>query len=303
MTQVSDAQIAAVARAAGFPEAQIATAVSVCLAESGGKDDATNHNHDGSTDYGLWQINSVHSSILAVGAWNVPLDNARMALSVWRDSGWHAWTTYNTGKYLLFESRGKIASGTRAQPPSNSGPNKPVVRTWITRKGQPWKSYLNKPIAAPPVPITYGKPTGPTTADTSGASVPNFPDSKDMAVFHWLTLYWDDGSFAKLYGGSFVENGKMTNAELHGHLYDVVAHQQQKRYGEVGGVADPGKAEAGIGPNPISDLLAALGKFIDFITNPHNWMRVAFFIAGLALALTGASSAFGIHNPVGSVIP
>ena len=51
--KVTPQQIAGYAIAAGFPPDQIATAVAVALAESGGETTATNKNSNGSIDYGL----------------------------------------------------------------------------------------------------------------------------------------------------------------------------------------------------------------------------------------------------------
>jgi hypothetical protein len=109
MTTLSDGQIAAVAKAAGFTD--VTRAVAIALAESGGQTDATNRNSDGSTDYGLWQINSVHADLLKSGTWSNPADNARMAYAVYQSSGWTAWTVYKTGAYLPFWARAAIAAG------------------------------------------------------------------------------------------------------------------------------------------------------------------------------------------------
>jgi hypothetical protein len=79
---------------AGFPRSQLATGEKIVHAESSGRPDATNHNPNGSTDYGLWQINSVHSGLLKSHDWRDPLENTKMAYAVWKDSGWDAWSTY-----------------------------------------------------------------------------------------------------------------------------------------------------------------------------------------------------------------
>ena len=80
MATLTRGQIANAARAAGFPESQIPMAVAVAMAESGGNPRATNNaNRNGSSDYGLWQINTVHSSLLASGNKYDPADNAKMA--------------------------------------------------------------------------------------------------------------------------------------------------------------------------------------------------------------------------------
>lgn len=114
MAILTDSQIAGYAKGAGFPPGEIATAVAVALAESSGRTDATNRNSNGSRDYGLWQINSVHSALLASGDKFNPADNARMAYQVWKSSGWRAWSTYKSGRYRAYLPRGTTASGAAA---------------------------------------------------------------------------------------------------------------------------------------------------------------------------------------------
>jgi hypothetical protein len=118
MTKASDAQLAAAARSAGFSGNDVAVAVAVALAESGGQTDVTHSNIDGSTDYGAWQINSVHPQILASGTWSNLSDNAKMAKAVFDGQGWHAWSTYNSGAYLPFLIRGRSASNTPGNTPA-----------------------------------------------------------------------------------------------------------------------------------------------------------------------------------------
>lgn len=86
---------------AGFPASEVNTAVAVAMAESGLKTDATNNNTNGSTDYGLFQINSIHQSILSEGDKFDALDNSKMAYKIWKQAGgkWTPWVTYNTGAY------------------------------------------------------------------------------------------------------------------------------------------------------------------------------------------------------------
>ena len=86
---------------AGFSAADAKTATQIALAESSGNRLATNHNSNGSTDYGLWQINSVHKDALALGDWKDPATNARMAYLVYKQAGnkFTPWVTYNNGAY------------------------------------------------------------------------------------------------------------------------------------------------------------------------------------------------------------
>lgn len=58
---VSMEDVARLAYAAGFRGEDLVRSVAVAYAESSNNANATNTNTDGSTDYGLWQINSIHS--------------------------------------------------------------------------------------------------------------------------------------------------------------------------------------------------------------------------------------------------
>jgi hypothetical protein len=61
MATLTDAQIAANARWGGWKSnSDVAIAVAIALAESGGRTDAHHHNTNGTDDDGVWQINSVH---------------------------------------------------------------------------------------------------------------------------------------------------------------------------------------------------------------------------------------------------
>lgn len=131
MAVVPDQTIASAARAAGFPSGELATAVAVALAESGGNATATNHNTNGTTDYGLWQINSIHRPELGYGSWQDPNTNARMAYSIWVAAGrkWTPWMAWKAGKHLAFLPRGAAAAGTA---PDNADPVTPVENVGIT---------------------------------------------------------------------------------------------------------------------------------------------------------------------------
>ena len=73
----------------------------IAMAESSGNPQAVDHDSNGSTDYGLWQINSVHdydpNKLL-----NSPLYNAQAAVAVYNSQGLGAWTTYTNGAYKQF---------------------------------------------------------------------------------------------------------------------------------------------------------------------------------------------------------
>lgn len=97
-------ETASLAATAGFPGAELHTAVAVAYAESLGDPDAVNRNRNGSKDSGLWQINSIHGFQDLFD----PLENARAAYEVWRVQGWTAW-------YAHTPRGGEYGSGERFQ--------------------------------------------------------------------------------------------------------------------------------------------------------------------------------------------
>lgn len=115
MATLSDAQVAGYAKGAGFKGGDVAVCVAVCHAESGCRTDVVNSsNANGTRDYGLMQINSSHTQLLASGNWADPADNMRMAYAIQQAQGWQAWTTYTSGAYKPFLGAGLAASGAGA---------------------------------------------------------------------------------------------------------------------------------------------------------------------------------------------
>jgi hypothetical protein len=97
------AAVAKAALAAGFRGDNLVTAVAIAHAESGWNANITNLNTNGSTDYGLWQINSVHAALLAHGDWHDPAFNASVAFQIWTDAhGFSPWVTFWSGSYRQF---------------------------------------------------------------------------------------------------------------------------------------------------------------------------------------------------------
>jgi len=122
--------IAQVAGGAGFVGDDLVTAVAVARAESGGHPSAINtKNANGSTDYGLWQINSVHiGSGFDPARYRDPAYNALWAYRVFEAAGkqWSPWTVYKTGKYREFLPMAQAAvedlgAGAVDDLPSDSG--------------------------------------------------------------------------------------------------------------------------------------------------------------------------------------
>jgi Lysozyme like domain len=81
---------------AGGNPAYALIASAIAEAESSGNSGATDNDANGTTDRGLWQINSVHG---AQSTYN-PLANARAAVAISNNgTNWTPWVTYNTGAY------------------------------------------------------------------------------------------------------------------------------------------------------------------------------------------------------------
>lgn len=97
-------------KAAGFPDIQ--TALQVAYAESGWNQSARNRNSNGSTDYGLFQINSIHNPSAAVKT--DMLANAKFAKSLYDKQGWRPWVAYKTGAYKKADAVKKTAEVMKA---------------------------------------------------------------------------------------------------------------------------------------------------------------------------------------------
>lgn len=101
--KLSKGQLEALWTSAGGTPGAAHLAAAVALAESGGESSATNHNTDGSTDRGLWQINSIHGS---QSTYSIP-GNVRSAISISSNGhDWGPWTTYKSGAYQQFMGGG-----------------------------------------------------------------------------------------------------------------------------------------------------------------------------------------------------
>lgn len=79
----------------------------IAMAESGGNPQAHHVDSNGSIDYGLWQINTIHH--YAVSDMLNPQQNAKEAVSIFNSAGPHAWSTYNNGAYKKYMPAGKGA--------------------------------------------------------------------------------------------------------------------------------------------------------------------------------------------------
>ena len=88
--QLTPAQVAKLAHdVGGWRGADLVRAVKVALAESGGKTTAVGHNKNGTSDRGLWQLNSqtMPDDSIAFD----PVASTRFAAALWRRRGWAPW--------------------------------------------------------------------------------------------------------------------------------------------------------------------------------------------------------------------
>jgi hypothetical protein len=119
MATLSDDQIAAYARQAGFAGSNLVTAVAVALAESGGRTDAPGdlglRTSVWGPSIGLWQIRSLNSQ-RGTGAVRDefanldPAVNARHAFEVaGGGSNWQPWSTFNNGAFRQYVNRASLA--------------------------------------------------------------------------------------------------------------------------------------------------------------------------------------------------
>lgn len=86
-----------------FPE-EPRRAVAVAKCESGLKPHAYNPtNHDGTTDGGLWQINTVHDASLERQGLNKfdPVDATKYARQLYEQNGWVDWVCYTHNKLVM----------------------------------------------------------------------------------------------------------------------------------------------------------------------------------------------------------
>lgn len=83
-----------------FAPEEAKTALAIVLAESSGNITAQHINNNGSEDFGLFQINSVHGYNQDI-LFN-PRENIQIAAKIYKENGWQAWSTYKNGKYLTY---------------------------------------------------------------------------------------------------------------------------------------------------------------------------------------------------------
>jgi hypothetical protein len=99
--QIQPRAIAKLGYVAGWHDCHhLVTALAVCLAESQGYSEAVNKNPDGSTDRGIWQLNTIHSWISDEIAYD-PAKATAAAFQLWQEvKGFTPWAAYDSRVYL-----------------------------------------------------------------------------------------------------------------------------------------------------------------------------------------------------------
>jgi len=111
--------LVALAEQVGFTGNGAATAAAVAMAESSGDPVATDHDPNGTVDYGLWQINwPTHAGVVGTTAATqlyTPLVNAKAAFAVSNGGAdWRPWTTYQRGAEIPYLAAAETAVKTGA---------------------------------------------------------------------------------------------------------------------------------------------------------------------------------------------
>jgi lysozyme C len=100
--RLSEVEAATLNREAGFPEASVGKMVCTIKYESSFYERASNKNGNGTTDYGLFQINSIHLGrsgcpSSASGLYSAKA-NTKCALQVYKSQGMNAWYGYRKNR-------------------------------------------------------------------------------------------------------------------------------------------------------------------------------------------------------------
>lgn len=218
MTQLSYGQLMGYAIAAGFPVAVAPVMAAIAEAESSGNPDATHVNTNGSTDSGLWQINTVNSGVIAqYGNVFDPLSNARMAHAIYSGQGLSAWSTYNSGAY-----RSHLVGGATAVPVGGTGsggtvppvgtPYSATVAKQAGYTGQPtgWKDWL-KAFAGPlggsainQIPGLGGSPSPAQALGVAGSGLDGIAAVVEYPFVHWKQIVTGLAGVALLLIGLFL---------------------------------------------------------------------------------------------------
>jgi hypothetical protein len=124
--RLSEREAAMLIREAGFPESSVGKMLCTIKYESNFYERASNRNRNGSVDYGLFQVNSIHFGRAGCPSSAAALYNAatntKCALSIYKSQGINAWYGYQ--KHRSECDRYAAPSGSAG--PSTTGPADPA---------------------------------------------------------------------------------------------------------------------------------------------------------------------------------
>jgi hypothetical protein len=109
------------ADSAGFKGADRVTMAAICLAESSGNAHVISRaNTNGTHDFGVAQINSVHTDLANQYDWSVAVQNLQMAHVIWQSAGgsFSPWTTYPNAANLKMNTVIAAVKGAGQDPTS-----------------------------------------------------------------------------------------------------------------------------------------------------------------------------------------
>lgn len=195
MSTIDDTDIAGLAKLVGMTGDNIAVAVAVALAESGGNPEAVNVNTGGSADTGLWQINSVHNSNAKIatitnklGSLKNPVANAVAMRVVYDSQGWNAWVAYSKGKHETFLPRARAAA-------QHVNVAKTLLRMSTQGPGSGWDiSDVTDSIKG----LISGEIIGDVIDDAGDAPGAAADDIKDAVVDGLIPNLFDSGAFKRI---------------------------------------------------------------------------------------------------------
>lgn len=129
--RLSTSEIARHVRAAGFPESVVGRMVCTAKYESSYYERASNKNRNGSTDRGLFQINSIHLGSMrgcpsnANALWDAAT-NARCAYAIYKAQGLNAWYGYRKHRTECNAFRAPASSAAPSSSDSDSAEDEDV---------------------------------------------------------------------------------------------------------------------------------------------------------------------------------
>lgn len=123
--RLTTGEIAADLRAAGFPESAVGPMVCTAKYESSYYERASNHNTNGTYDYGLFQINSIHLKQKGCPSTSAGLydaeANAKCAYAVWKSQGLNAWYGYQKHRTECNATKAPASSSSSSSSSSSGG--------------------------------------------------------------------------------------------------------------------------------------------------------------------------------------